>query len=780
MASSDEGFSETIAELEGTFQTERPPPRATVGSQLPPAVEARYTLGVVLGRGQQGVVHVAEDHVLRRRVAMKLVSEAYANDADAVSRFVREAQVTAQIEHPHIVPIHDAGRWHDGRPFYTMPVLPGGSLAERLDAIREGVSSEPLVRLARWFSSTCMAVHAAHRVGVVHRDLKPGNLVVGPTGELLVADFGLARLFRETVAVRTDGPLERTKIGTPVGTPYYMPPEQARGDLAEIGPWSDVYALGAVLYELLTLRPPFLASSFAELIVSILETPPDDPRRAAGARDVPHDLAALAMRCLEKQPDRRPSSAAELVEVIDGWLEGRFESERRRTAVAGLVLQAAEAHTRADEGAGHIVERRRALEERWVATPEYAPLTQKEELWAEEDELVALERARDGQESTAITALEAALRLDAHAAAPRERLVELHLARRARFLVGGQAARATEEEQRAIAAGGPEVARRLRASGTLVVHASTDLAIAQYVEERGRLRLRGLRELAPRTVHDLAPGSYRLQTEVAGRVVVLPLVVRPAEPLEIELEVVAAAALPAELTLVHGGTSVVGGDQGDGRSVELASFAVALLPVTCGEYLEFLRRAFSDPSASLRHAPRSAHDAQSYWRVVDGVVEMPTVDEDGDPWDPRYPVFGVSALDVAKFLAWRSARDGRDYRLLTEHEWERAARGADGRVYPWGDRFDPSFCKMRASRAGDFTPEVVGAFATDVSPFGVRDLAGGIAEWTSTLYADDARARCVKGGAWSTRAHRCAASFRASVLEHHVSGDLGFRLACDV
>ncbi|MBX7195015.1 MAG: formylglycine-generating enzyme family protein, partial [Sandaracinaceae bacterium] len=445
-----------------------------------------------------------------------------------------------------------------------------------------------------------------------------------------------------------------------------------------------------------------------------------------------------------------------------------------------LVRQATDARARAAQGAEEVEARRRRLREAWAATPEHAGLPQKEPLWAEEEAVAMLERGRDEHEGGAVRALEAALRLQPDVVSVRDELATLHLARRARFLGSGHRERALEEERRAIEAGGPELERTLRASGTLVVYADAELALAQFVEDRGRLRLRGLRELSAGVAHELAPGSYRLRTDVDGRLVVLPLEIAPEQVTRITFEPRDAARLPADMVLVHRGVSLVGGDTAAPSRVEIGSFGLAVYPVTCGEYLEFLRTAFASPHEALRLAPRPSHDAGSYWRVVDGAIAMPSVDTDGDRWDPRFPVFGISALDAEAYLTWRSARDGRSYRLPSEVEWERAARGADGRVHPWGDRFDPALCKMRSSRAGDFTPEIVGAFPTDVSPFGVRDLAGGIAEWTSTAYGDDSRARCVKGGAWSTRAHRCAASFRASMLEHHVSGDLGFRLASDV
>jgi serine/threonine-protein kinase len=777
--SSDDVFHRTISELEGTAISEAPASSKSAPSfsLAPSALATRYVLGEVIGRGQQGTVHVAEDLVLRRRVAMKLVAEPWATDAGAVARFVVEAQLTAQLEHPHIVPIHDAGRWADGRPFYTMPLLSGRSLAERLDAIRGG-AEEPLVRLVRWFSSACMAVHAAHDAGVAHRDLKPGNLMLGATGELLVADFGLARLFRETREVRTDAPLERTAIGSPVGTPYYMPPEQARGDHDATGPWSDVYALGAILYELLTLRPPFVRRSFAELVVAILDETPKDPREVRRDRDVPRDLADLALRCLAKDPDARPRSAAELVEVIDGWLEGRFEAERRAAEVESLFERAVSSRLAAASSASTLGERRRRLRERWAETPEHAPLEQKEPLWDEEDALATLERQRDDHEGASIAALEAALRIRAEDHAAREMLVTLHLERRARFAARGDRERSHEEERRARAVFPEEVERLLLATATLRMPARGELAIARYVEERGRLRAKGLRELAAGEVTILEPGSYRVQAEVDTRLVHLPIVLAPGEDHTLDFRPELARDLPSGLVLVHGGRSRVGGDERELEEVEVASFAMGIHPITCGEYLTFLRELPRDEA--LARAPRPAHDAPPYWSFVDDELRMPEVDADGDTWDPRFPVFGVSSDDAEAYLAWRSTRDARRYRLPTELEWERAARGADGRLFPWGDRFDPSFCKMRLSRAGSFAPEVVGAFATDVSPFGVRDLAGGIAEWTATPFDRDPRARCVKGGAWSTRAHRCAASFRAMMLAHHVSGDLGFRLVLDV
>lgn len=793
MSEGREDLGQTVAELAATGASDAPPAEPASGAHglvfatLPP--EARYELGAELGHGQQGVVYRAHDRILRRDVALKaLRARTLTEDRAAVERFVAEAQLTAQLMHPHVVPIYDAGTLPDGRPYYTMPLLARRDLQQVLTGLRAGdadlAREYGLVKMMRLFAAACMGVQAAHDAGVVHRDLKPGNLILGPTGELRVADFGLAQLVGSTIHTdRLDVTSLRTHQGSPVGTPYYMSPEQARGDLGAITARSDIWALGAILYEVLTLRPPLEGPSVAAQLVAILSEDPIDPVERAPTRDVPVDLAALAMRCLQKDPARRPASARTLVEELDAWFAGTRERERREQEAGRAVAQARSELSRAEHALARAMETHHRARRALRALADHAPASAKEPAWALADAARSARHEVERHEDEAIASLESALRSVPDHDEARELLVGVHLSRHGRAEVEGDEGAAARHAQSAFRVGGAEIVAGLNAPAELAVDLPTplELALDKY-EARGR-RLHPLptrRFWAHGAGLSLPPGSYRLVAfPDSPRPVYLPIRLRRGQRVRLPFDPGLAARLPAGLVLVHRGPAVLGGDEDVARELVVPTFAIAERPTTCGEYLEFLRAL--PVEEALRRAPRPSASAPPYWPVgVTGHLELPERDEQGDRWEPGYPLLGVSALDAEAYARWRSARDGLSYRLPTELEWERAARGADGRRHPWGDHLDPAFCHMRRSRPGRMGPEPVDAFPIDVSPFGVRGMGGCIADWTASAFRDDPRTRCVKGGGWSTRAHRCAASFRGSMDESDPSGDLGFRLAMDV
>jgi len=768
----------------------------TGGSSLPPGATPagpgfasipaarRYTLLAELGRGQQGVVYRAEDLVLGREVALKaLILDDGALDTEAIERFVAEAQLTAQIAHPHVIPIHDAGRLPDGRPFYTMPLLPDRTLEDLLEVERGGGDTrhdDGLVRLMRIFTGACMAMHAAHERGVIHRDLKPANIMLGPSDEALVADFGLARIVGP--GVRTSRALGMTVAGNAMGTPLYMSPEQARGQLDVIDRRTDVYALGAILYELLTLTPPLLEASLPAQLVAIMEKTPIPPKERAPGRRIPLELSELALRCLEKSPEDRPPTTLALVSEVDAWLAGSRRQARRREEAARHVDTAEELRDESERRRVQADEMRREFDRLRADTPEHAALAAKEPMWRLEEQLAAEALEIDRIEDECAAHLEAALRAEPGREDAREALVDLLLMRMAKRRCTGDGLAAEQLARHAIRVGGPEVRARLAAPGWLtlsVAPAGGEVTLRRYTEELARMRLGPARPVTSGEL-ELPAGSYRLTFTYEGCEAHLPFTLDRGERRSLRFDASGLDALPTDFALVPAGPSLLGGDPDapaayPPREEEVAAFALGIEPVTCGEYLEFVRD-LPDPQAALRRCPRATRDAESYW-ILDtaGQVVLPDEDAQGDRWEPEWPVFGVSALDAEAYLAWRSQRDGRRYRLPTDDEWERAARGADGRSYPWGNRFDPAFCRMRMSRPGHIGPESVGNFETDLSPFGVKDLAGCIAEWTSSRFRGDARERCVRGGGWSTRAHRCDVTFRGTLAPEDVSGDLGFR-----
>jgi len=271
-----------------------------------PAIDG-YELLDVLGRGGMGVVYKARDCRLGRIVAIKTIAEAQHATPEQLGRFLAEAEVVARLQNPHIIQIHAIGEYQ-GRPYFSLEYAGGGSLAERLarGPMAAGAAADLVETLAR-------AVESAHRGGIVHRDLKPSNVLLTDYDVPKVADFGLAKL--------VGGDSARTVSGQIMGSPSYMAPEQAEGRSREVGPAADVYALGAILFQALTGRPPFVGDSAMETLRLVVSTDVIPPRRLRPA--VPRDLETICLKCLEKEPPKRYATAVALADDLKRFREGR-------------------------------------------------------------------------------------------------------------------------------------------------------------------------------------------------------------------------------------------------------------------------------------------------------------------------------------------------------------------------------------------------------------------------------------------------------------------------
>jgi serine/threonine-protein kinase len=273
-----------------------------------------YPVLKVLGTGGMGVVYLAQQTRPRRLVALKVVRAGPRADAARLARFRAEAEVAARVRHPNIVPVYEAGE-HQGRPYFTMEYVDGGSLAQKLAAapLAPRAAAELVETLAR-------AMEAAHERGFVHRDLKPANVLLTADGTPKVTDFGLAK----QLAIDLDaGPAAcETVSGAIIGTPSYMAPEQAWGKskIRTVGPAADLYALGVILYELLTGRPPFRGETAMDTLQMVVSEEPVPPRRLQPK--VPRDLETVCLRCLHKAPNRRYPSALELADDLGRFLRG--------------------------------------------------------------------------------------------------------------------------------------------------------------------------------------------------------------------------------------------------------------------------------------------------------------------------------------------------------------------------------------------------------------------------------------------------------------------------
>jgi hypothetical protein len=279
----------------------------------------RYELLRELGHGGMGTVYEARQDEPQRLVALKVIRAAELATEDDVRRFRHEANEAARLDHPHIVPVYEVGQ-HQGRHYFTMKLIEGGSLAQHLDRYKDDPKGA-----ARLLALVARAVHFAHQRQLLHRDLKPGNVLLDEQGRPYVADFGLAK--------RLGGSGEASNTAV-VGTPEYMAPEQVRS--ARLTTAADVYALGGILYTLLAGRAPFVTDSSWGTLQKVLS---EEPARPSLARPgVPHDLETICLKCLAKEPGRRYGSAEALAEDLERWLNGEPITARRTGRVERVRL----------------------------------------------------------------------------------------------------------------------------------------------------------------------------------------------------------------------------------------------------------------------------------------------------------------------------------------------------------------------------------------------------------------------------------------------------------
>ncbi len=313
-----------------------PPPMGRIHvslSAMVPDNRGRYTLSRLHATGGIGRVWLAHDTALGRNVALKDLRPERISQPAILARFLHEAQITGQLEHPGIVPIYEVSRGPDEQaPFYTMRFVHGLTLSEAVAAFRAKRSrgeAGPLAlrELLGAFVGVCNAVAYAHARGVIHRDLKPRNVMLGDFGEVIVLDWGLAKVVGGTdpdgltaASADSENDAEATKQGDVLGTPAYMAPEQAAGRLDQIGAATDVFGLGAILYEILTGRPPRSGSAKAATPQAVVDSTPARPRSLDAA--APPALEAICLKALAKNPEERYATAKELASDVQHWLAG--------------------------------------------------------------------------------------------------------------------------------------------------------------------------------------------------------------------------------------------------------------------------------------------------------------------------------------------------------------------------------------------------------------------------------------------------------------------------
>ena len=764
------------------------------GLALPP----RYRdLGSIDSGASSDVRHV-HDTLLDCDLAMKVLHFEIADRPGMRARFLNEATITAQLRHPGIIAVHDRGELPDGRLWFTMTLVRGRTLRAVIAEVHAAAGPEGFGDAASgWtfrglvdtFARICQAVAFAHDLGVVHRDLKPDNIMVSEHGEALVMDWGLARRLAAIETPHDDGadseaPDGLTRHGDVLGTPAYMPPEQALGQHDRHGPASDVYALGAILYHLLSGRPPYVGRGDASWRRVLAGPPVPVAEAARGGPEVPEALAAVCDRAMRRAMEDRYPAAGPLAEAIVAWLGG---ARRRDQALAIL------------EGASRIAPRVEALRaeaeaETRAARAIFAPLRpsdpieQKREGWAREDEAARLQREAALAEVEWITTVSGALRVDPDLPEAHALLADHYRAAFERAEQGRRGEDAARFEYLLRAHDRGQYAPFLRGEGVLTLVTDppgAEVTLHRYTSKDRRLVPAEARPLGATPIVEvpLAMGSYLLVLRAPGRAEVrYPVLIGRSEHWDGRAP---GDADPTPIVLPHeddvgpdevyvpAGYAWIGGDPDAAdslprRRVWIDGFFLGRYPVTHGEYLAFLNDLIAKGrlDEALEACPKNTagsaygQDREGPFTLEGGALEpLPLADR---------PVSFVTWHAAMAYVRWLSDTVGRSFRLPDELEREKSARGADGRFYPFGDHLDPRFACVLESHTAPPAPVSVYESPLDESPYGARGLAGNSRDWCLGVWRQDGPPidagrlrldpaapgdtdfRAVRGGAWGS------------------------------
>ena len=817
----------------GTWSGETDGKLSLSGAMRTPSTGAfgRYENLQPLGAGGAGVVYEAYDPNLDRVVALKaLHADTEISDAKR-ARFIGEARVMAKLEHPNIVPVHEINEGVTGRIYFTMKRVRGVTLQSIIEGLDRGdpevVAIYTPVRLIDIFQGICDAMGFAHDKGYIHRDLKPENILVGDFGEVQVMDWGLQKRVGEADPDETlddrEAPMGlgyRTMVGTVAGTPRYMSPEQGRGE--EVDHRSDLYSLGLILYELLTQKSAIEGTTVEEILEKVKTPDWIPPRERNPVAGIPRELEAICMHCLRADKEQRYGSVMALLADIRRYRHGEPVSVFREPWYQ-LLLKWCKRHPVLSASVFTGVTAALVLTVSFGMARQF----QSRSLMSEGDHYRA-----EGDRSfvRAVTVLESldALRVEVTSrdlGRKEQNLIEVLEDEEAAFLNDyekamvfySQAARFGQSTERRAAmisiyqnrfrfaemesdTRSMRQIHRLLAGWfedrpeALTVQASQLLAdFSDRVSGLGQCRVTApkgvdwrlvpLRDEGGRWVEaeplpatssayqKLQPGPYLVRYKSERAEAIYSFVLGHSERMDIVID--APVAAPEGYVFIPEGPYWRGGAQSRQyrqHQAWLPNYFISRYEVTFKDYLRYWRSL--DSSERERDMGRVRFDRgqrayQDAWNE-DGVLikELKT----------EWPVVGVTVESAMRYCAWWSAETGRSVRLPSDAEWEKAARGGDARLYPWGQGVDSGWAftsENRPARVAHGLFAKPGSLPFDRSVYGVMDLGGNVREWTGTRFEGRDGLHMVKGASASVGQRFLYSDYASDTPV--VPTDVGFR-----
>ena len=695
-----------------------------------------YEILAELGRGGMGVVYKARHLALKRIIALKMILGGAHAGAAALARFRAEAEAVARLQHPNIVQVHEVGE-RGGRPFFSLEYVEGGSLDKKLAG-----TPLPPREAAALMEQLARAMHSVHEQGIVHRDLKPANVLLTANGTPKITDFGLAK--------DLGGESGQTASGAIMGTPSYMAPEQAAGEVKHIGPLSDVYALGAILYEMLTGRPPFRGATVMETLLQVRDDEPVPPSRLA---KVPADLETICLKALHKKAAQRYSSAEAMAEDLRrlrtgepitarpaGRLERSVKWAKRRPAVAALLAMSIAAVL--------------------ILTVLGAWFTWKLDL-ARRDALKEADKAKKARDFLA--SIFDLSDVDGRRGTMTARQILDDAEKRIPIEFADQ----------------PELQAELMAAiETVYAKMTLNAPLAMILEVTGTVQLHSTRDAKQRAVpQTLLYAGDRLTLAADGKVQLVYLSdlhkerLKPAREATVRRkgseprDVVSERTSDVLMTFVKlpKATFYMGWDGPDKpgkKTVIKEDFYIAVHAVTQGQWQAVM-----------------GENPSSFSRFGSNRVDVKNI---SDEELKLFPVETVSWNDVQEFIIKlnepeKQRGSGWKYRLLTEAEWEYACRGgatceADCSYHFYFDQPTNDLSSEQANFNGEapFGSAPKGKYlqrATRVGAYpsnklGLCDMHGNVWQWCSGLYEPGASARVMRGGSWFQVGEFCRSASR--------------------